>query len=284
MHPDLTEALAFGRGVLALAEEPALRHRVRRAVTAGELRRVLPGVYAQTARDLTAHQAGRALMAAHPEAVLVRESAAACHGWTEPPTECWAAARRRSVPGFRFEDRTIPEALVMSLDGVRVTSRALTALDRVDALGGAAIDDALRRGVPLAALWDALALTPQRPGNDRRRALLRDSRDQPWSEAERAAHAALRAGGVQGWTANLTIEVSGRRFVGDLVFRRQRLVAEIDGRAFHGPWEQRVRDMARDRALAAAGWVVLRFPAQLVLTAPETFVQEVRAALAARRR
>jgi very-short-patch-repair endonuclease len=42
------------------------------------------------------------------------------------------------------------------------------------------------------------------------------------------------------------------------VWRRSRLIAELDGRAVHGTAAAFERDRARDRALNAAGWRVVR--------------------------
>ena len=207
------------------------------------------------------------------------------HGWEDAePAVCTAIAQRRTrAPGFALAEGSVPDRLVISLGGVRVTERALTALDLVDEKGGAAIDDALRRGVRLASLWSALEATPQRPGNERRRQLLVDSRDRPWSEAERLAHQALRRAGVRGWATNVPVDAGGRRAFCDIAFDRERLVVEIDGRAHHDGWEQRVRDYARDRRLAPEGWLVLRFPAALVMDDPAAFVAEVLAVRAMRR-
>jgi len=75
-----------------------------------------------------------------------------------------AASRRLGTrPGFAFERRTIPPSLIRRLDGVRVTSRALTVLDLIPETGAPAIDAALRRKIPLAHLRAALQLTAGRP-------------------------------------------------------------------------------------------------------------------------
>jgi very-short-patch-repair endonuclease len=44
----------------------------------------------------------------------------------------------------------------------------------------------------------------------------------------------------------------------DCVWRSSRLIAELDGRAIHGTVRAFERDRARDRALGAAGWRVIR--------------------------
>jgi len=195
---------------------------------------------------------------------------------------CAAASRLASRPGYALERRTIPERLVVEWGGIRVTAKALTALDLIDSLGGNAIDDALRLGVRLSALKRALDLTPQRPGNDERRRLLRDSRSNPWSEAERAAHRALRAARIRGWRANHAVVLGTSTAYLDVAFCAVKLAVEIDGREFHESWACRVRDAARDRRLAASGWLVIRFSAKEVLDDPDAFVREVADVLDAR--
>jgi very-short-patch-repair endonuclease len=56
---------------------------------------------------------------------------------------------------------------------------------------------------------------------------------------------------VNVWLPELGVEV-------DCAWRAERVVAELDGRAFHDGPEAFERDRARDRRLQAAGWRVLR--------------------------
>jgi len=54
----------------------------------------------------------------------------------------------------------------------------------------------------------------------------------------------------------------------DFHWPRQRLVVETDGHEHHGTRAAFERDRARDQALAAAGWTVLRFTYRQVLEEP----------------
>lgn len=277
------KALLRDSGVVAAAHHPNQRSAVRRAVTTGDLVPVLPGVYAQ-AHDLKHDQRAAALMAAYPEAVLVGESAASLLGWPglEPPATCVAALPHRCArPGYRFIRRHVWANDIIEQDGIRVTTAALTALDLARERGAQPLDDALRLGVPLEDLREAYDRYPGRRGNTRLRALLLDSRDRPWSEAERAAHRALREAGLEAWFGNYRVTVGGHTYHVDIAFPEARLAIEIDGRAFHAGWDQRIADSARDRALVAEGWRVLRFPAVVVLSDPEVFLKDVSGALAA---
>jgi very-short-patch-repair endonuclease len=57
-----------------------------------------------------------------------------------------------------------------------------------------------------------------------------------------------------------------------------KLAVELDGAAFHGSPEARERDLRRDAALAALGWVVLRFSYRRLMREPEACRAEILAA------
>jgi very-short-patch-repair endonuclease len=62
--------------------------------------------------------------------------------------------------------------------------------------------------------------------------------------------------------ARLPVPETQQHVVGlrvDFLWRRQRLVVETDGLRYHGTPAQQAKDRARDQALVAAGFVVLRF-------------------------
>ena len=148
----------------------------------------------------------------------------------------------------------------MERDGLRVTSPDLTALDLCDQLGGDAIDQVLRtRTGTLDRLHEALRLSGYRAGNVDRRGLLLDSRDEPWSAAERLCHRLLRAARITGWRANLPVDLRGERYYLDVGFAALRLVVEIDGRLHQTDPELFESDRWRQNVLVLEGWTVLRF-------------------------
>jgi hypothetical protein len=71
----------------------------------------------------------------------------------------------------------------------------------------------------------------------------------------------------------------GRRVDVDAAWPDARVAVELDGAAFHGSREQRERDLPRDSALAAAGWIVLRFSYKRLMRDPEGCRREIVAAL-----
>lgn len=221
-----------------------------------------------------------------PDAILCGEAAARLTFWPalpEPEVFVVSSPRRlKPRPGVEFVRRKIGPGLRRGLPGCVVTSRALTAIDLVDTHGGDAIDEALRSGARLSQLWDAYAALPRRHGNRLRRQLLEESCGRPWSPAERAAHRALHAAGIEGWTGNLTVPLGDSYSVLDLAFAVLRLDVEIDGFTHHSSFLRFVRDRDRDTQLAAHGWQVVRFSATFVLNNPEAFVERIRAILRSR--
>jgi hypothetical protein len=78
------------------------------------------------------------------------------------------------------------------------------------------------------------------------------------------------------------IEVSGRWLRLDAAYPEARVAVELDGAAFHGSREARERDLRRDTALAALGWVVLRFSYARLTADPEGCRREIEAVVRAR--
>ena len=60
------------------------------------------------------------------------------------------------------------------------------------------------------------------------------------------------------------------------------VAVELDGAAFHGSREAREHDLRRDSAVAALGWVVLRFSYARLMTDPEGCRREIEAVVLAR--
>src|SRR6185437_8876496 len=167
---------------------------------------------------------------------LVGPVAARLSFWPElqaDVVECAVRHSRAPQTGFRFTRRHIPSDLVVRRSGIRCTSPALTALDLCTTHGGDAIDQALRtRATTLAQLHRAMELTAARVGNPTKRYLLLDSRDEPWSTAERKLHRLLRKAGITRWKANRPVVLDDFTCYVDVIFSNHKLAIEIDGRLF----------------------------------------------------
>lgn len=268
--------------MLARRDHRTITGQLDRCRRRGLLHTPLPGVYTAPEPDWATRIKAAAVF--RPGCVVGGAAAARSLWWPECPITTVNVAVEHPVrgvyPGFTFERRTTPLDLVVDRSGGRFASPALSIIDLIPLLGGAVIDEGLRRrAVTLTQLWHALRLTPARVGNGLRRDLLHDSRDAPWSEAERAAHKLLRSAGLTGWRTNFPITINGVTFVVDVAFPRQRVVVEIDGWQYHSSRNAFHSDRWRYARLAAAGWTVLPIPAGDVTADAESVLEVIRGAL-----
>lgn len=199
----------------------------------GRLAVLLPGIYVvpELADDPLIRI--RAALLWVPDGILTGAAAAKVSFWPSIRLDTITMAvmtGRRSRRGFNLVRRAIPPDLVVRRAHLTYTSPALTTLDLVDICGGDGIDQALRvRATTLPRLHDALTRTNYRPGNRARRRMLLESRDHPWSRAEREGHALLHRAGIDGWQGNLWVDLpDGGCFV-DIGFEKQKVAIEIDG-------------------------------------------------------
>lgn len=262
--PPLPPLVRIGEGVLSSST-------VSRRVASGELAPVLPGVYlrADVADNLQWRAA--AVAAWRPEAVLLEEMAAALTFWPELAVSSLAFACKTTVrrPGLRFTRREIPSEWLRHRGQLRLTHPALTALDLAATRGGEAIDRVLRsRQARIEDLYAALTVSGHRRGNPERRRLLLESRAEPWSAAERIAHAILRQSGIRGWRANAPIHLDGQDYFLDIAFERIRLAVEIDGYEVHCRRDVFESDRRRQNSLQEHGWTVLRFTYRMLTEDP----------------
>lgn len=226
----------------------------------------------------------RAACLRYPDGVLLGGAAARLSYWPGCPLGTIELATQVQAPpraGFRFTRRRIPPELVVERDGLRYTAPSLTAIDLASFACADAIDNALRtRAATLAGMYEALRLTAHRRGNAERLRLLLDSRNEPWSAAERVSHRLLRRAGIEGWQPNLPIFLRGHLYYLDIAFEKIKLVIEIDGRQHEVDEDLFETDRWRQNALVGDGWRVLRFTWAMLRDHPEEFVAAVRAEIA----
>jgi very-short-patch-repair endonuclease len=258
-------------------------------LAAGLVVRLLPGVYAVTeAADVFAVRV-RAVKEWQPDAVITGRAAAHLTFWPTLPVTRIDVARRgyppQSSAGYVFQQRAIAPGFITETKAFRVTAPALTAIDLVDELEGDAIDTCLRaRAARLEDLWAAFAAHPSRPGNSDRRRMLVDSRNQPWSAAERLAHRLLHSAHITGWTSNFRVVVRGAAYYIDIAFPAVQLAVEIDGRLHEDDPSVFENDRYRQNRLVALGWTVLRFTWAMLVTRPDYVIETIRGELARLRR
>jgi len=124
-----------------------------------------------------------------------------------------------------------------------------------------------------------MELTAARVGNPTKRYLLLDSRDEPWSTAERKLHRLLRKAGITRWKANRPVVLDDFTCYVDVIFSNLKLAIEIDGRLFHTGAEVFETDRWRQNKLVLDGWCVLRFTWTMIEEQPETVLAMVREAI-----
>jgi very-short-patch-repair endonuclease len=178
----------------------------------------------------------------------------------------------------------LPGDEVATHDGIPVTTVPRTLFD----LAGVVRPADLRRAVNEAEvrrLWDGLSLGDlltrhrRRPGAAAIRDVIGLRAGITREGLEDAFADFLRRMRLPPSEANLWLLVGGRWIEVDRVWREQRLIVELDGRSTHDTSLAFERDRARDRALIAAGWRVIRVTWHQLRAEPAALARDLRAAL-----
>lgn len=176
--------------------------------------------------------------------------------------------------------RVYPEHVV-TIDGIRATSRDRTVVDLLSVLTLGPSRTLLYRAVQQG--WidrETLLRNIERRsgwhGTPQLRTLLAELRDGAHAVTEARAITVLEAAGIA-VDANVRLVLpDGGLAVLDLVVSGTRLVIEIDGRAHHSSPERFTADRRRQNQLVAAGFTVLRFTWVDVMERPDQMVRTVR--------
>ncbi len=284
-------ARQFGLVTRAQLREAGLRDgAIAHRVANGRLHRVHRGVFlvGHRAPHPRAHELA-ALLACGRGALLSRRSAAALWGLraTFPAVVDVMTPARQARPraGIRVHRTRMPlhaEDLGRR-HGLPATSPSRTLVDLAATLTDHELARALNELQVLfpsspKTLPDALERAGSAPGVATLRALLATTEGPQMtrSEAERRLLALIR-------TAGLPRPETNARLAGyevDTLWRSARLIAEVDGFAFHGTRAAFERDRARDADLVASGYRVLRITWRQLTDQPTAVVARVAAALA----
>ncbi|OZD32748.1 hypothetical protein CH252_38435 [Rhodococcus sp. 06-1477-1B] len=221
-----------------------------------------------------------------PDAVLSHRSAAYLRGWTTEPTMLDATvprtARLRPPSWLRLHRREMDSTLVDEVAALPCTISAQTMLDCLALLprpdAELLIDERLKFGMDPASLLCLLDRFPGRHGNVELARQVRLAVSRFASEPERALGRAVHRLGLR-----LEMNAAVGQFVCDFVDRRSRTIIEVDGREFHSAAAVFSKDRRRQNALVLDGWLVLRYSAFDVLTAPDDVAAEIAAVIRRRR-
>ena len=99
------------------------------------------------------------------------------------------------------------------------------------------------------------------------------------SELEKRFREFLMDAGIPRPETNAHIQVSGIWYEIDCLWRRERVIVELDGRATHDTQQTFESDRARDRILQAAGFRVIRITWRQLHESPAAVAADLRALL-----
>jgi very-short-patch-repair endonuclease/predicted transcriptional regulator of viral defense system len=294
----VAELAARQHGVVSLAQFAALGLGARAAQyrgVSGRLHRVHRGVYAVGHRALTADgYRMAAVLACGPGAALSHRSAAAAWGFR--PTarariEVTVATSRRGVGRIELHrTKQFTADDVTHLRNIAITTVARTLVD----LAAVLRPNALQRAVNQAEFLQLLDVTATRaaiqraPGRAGVR-LLGDLLSVPFpgptrSEFEAEFLALCRNTDLPTPLMNRHVQAGGRLSEVDALWPDHRLIVELDGGAAHRTTHAFENDRRRDAALAARGYLVVRFTWQRLTNEPQDVSDELRHILALRAR
>ncbi|MFN8113952.1 MAG: type IV toxin-antitoxin system AbiEi family antitoxin domain-containing protein [Solirubrobacterales bacterium] len=274
-HPDEVVA-GFARrqfGVVSRAQLLAAglsRHEIDDRVASGHLRPEHRGVYS------VGHRSGgwpgiwmAAVLSCGTDSALFRLSAGAHFGLIRGrPQAIEIVAPRVLRPRGTIRphrSRLPPDELTVH-EGIPATTVARTLLDLAAVLGPPALERAVneaevQRLTSPTSLPSLLNRHPRRPGSAAlRRILALESlgADVTLSELEDRLIALVDEAGLPRPRTNALIPLAAGPIVPDCLWPEQRVVLELDGDRFHGTALRRRDDRARDRELAAAGYLPIR--------------------------
>jgi very-short-patch-repair endonuclease len=234
-----------------------------------------------------------ALMSLGPRVFATDRTAAALYGWgmlVEPARTVelgakhgWGKTGSREVRARQRRAALVQRWTVLpGTAPLRITSPAQTVLDCALALplveAVVVCDSALRAGdVSVEELQGAVDRVAGRAEAARIRRVLDLCDPECGSVLESVLRVRMSLAGIDGWATQVVLRRAPELRV-DFCFAGVRLVVEVDGAKWH---QDPVRDQARDNALAALGWRVLRYRWAEVVHDTGRVLAEIRAACAA---
>jgi len=211
-----------------------------------------------------------AVLAAGPGAVLSHHSAGALWGIRDPRRSRpdVIAPRRVDRPTINARRIALPPDETTTHREIPVTAPARTLVDLAGLLTSQRLETAITeaeigRLTSPTSLADLVARHPKGPGTANLRRILRNAaevgRTVTRSDLEVAFLVFLDAHGLPRPRTNHRIELtSGDEPRVDAAWPHHRLIAELDSYGIHTTRRNFEEDRARDRALTAAGWRVVR--------------------------
>ena len=302
VNRDLMAALGNHDGVLYRAHAVATipDHVLDHALAVGDLTALFPGIYVESARRCDVDLRERATLLYAGEGAALSH-VTALRRWAALP---WPAVHplerihvtvpetvhrraRQNIAVIHRARKPVPIVIRRDLPVTRLERSIVdtwSLLDGPDQRAPAILAVAERMTTPQRLLSEA-ALTPNRRGRASLLGLC--------SALANGCRSELEIWGLQHVfddrrfgraVRQLPLIVHGRTVYADVAFEREKVIVELDGAAYHGSPDRRAQDVGRDAALAALGWVVLRFTYQRLHAEPDVVRREVLAVREVRRR
>jgi hypothetical protein len=286
---EIQQGMVARRQLLARGvSRQAIGHRL----DCGRLHVVHRGIYAVGHRVIAPD--GRrmaAVLFGGPGAVLSHRSAAELHGVrvsARSRTDVTIQAPRRQPEGaVQFHFGRLPEDEITTVRNIPVTSVSRTLFDNAGTLPRReterCIHEAeLKRLSDTLSLPEILARYPRRRGAPIVREILVAGDigvTVPANVFEDAFLVYVEAIGLPRPETNVRLRLRDRWIVADLLWRQQRVLVELDGRAAHLTRRAFEGDRARDRAATVAGWRPVRITWAQFHGGPEALAGDLRALL-----
>ena len=272
------------------------RRAIERRLEAGRLHRLHRGVYAVGHRNVS--REGRylaALLYAGEGAVLSHHSAAdvwELRASKEREIDVIAPAHRRGDASVTVHAHAIDPSEITTRHRIRVTKPLRTLLDLAECAAARELPErdlerAIRQAVYRRLTTTTLLAeavrnrTGQRGTKALRKALvhLGEAPGITRSDLEEDFLAFLRKHRLPLPELNVEIEIDGRQIEADCVWRNKRVIVELDGRDAHDSTPAFESDRARDSALVAAGWRVVRVTSRRMRIDGRALARQLRAIL-----
>jgi hypothetical protein len=255
---------------------------IDRRISGRQLYVVHRGVYAVGHRRLTADGRRMAAVLAARADALSHRAAATIHGVLRSSLmEVTVSRTRRSLPGIRVHRASVPGDELTVVRGIPVTGVSRTLFDLAAVLPRDGVERAVHE-VDVHGLTDVISLPdlvaryPRRRGVGTIRAILEAGVEVGKTELEGRFLALARKVGLPPPEVNAYVFAGGRWHECDCLWRAKRLAVELDGRAVHATQRAFERDRARDRAMHADGWRVVRITWRQLDDEPEKIVADLR--------
>jgi hypothetical protein len=255
-------------------------------IDAGRLHPIHRGVYAVGHRVVS--REGKwmaAVLAGGRRAVLSHESAAAL--WELRAMKGRdidvTVGKHAKRPGIRFHRARLDPTEITQRKGVPVTTPERTIIDIATTLTANQLERAIRQAeyehlTTLATLTSCLS--SRHPGRGTRKlakalTLANSGNGITRKKLERRFRAFTRKYGLPQPDTNVAMRIGDRWIEADSVWHERRLMVELDGRDGHLNVHSFESDRARDRALQAAGWTVIRITWRQLTNEPEAIARDL---------